>query len=185
METNADNTGRTLVAGIGNIFLGDDAFGVEVVQRLARRPQSANVTVSDFGIRGFDLAYSLLEGFDPVILVDALPRGGQPGTLYVIEPELDHGTGSSDSGVLMQGHSLDPAQVLHLVKALGGHLPRLILVGCEPGLIEEGNDLEMSMSPAVSRTVDEAVAVIESLLERIAIGGNTNSVARVFNPSLA
>src|SRR6516225_7125141 len=87
---------RILVAGIGNIFLGDDAFGVEVARRLAARPQPDGVRVADFGIRGIDLTYALLDGYETVILVDATPRGGQPGTLYVIEPDVG---GPAESGV--------------------------------------------------------------------------------------
>src|SRR4051794_33940377 len=98
---------RVLVAGIGNIFLGDDAFGVEVAQHLARREWPDGVRVVDFGIRGLDLTYALLDGYEVVILVDALPRGGQPGTLYVLEPDraaLEPGEG----GPMVEGHGLDP-----------------------------------------------------------------------------
>ena len=105
---------RVLVAGVGNIFLGDDAFGVEVVQRLARRPLPDGVRVVDFGIRGFDLTYALLDGYEAVILVDAAPRGGRPGTLYVIEPELDDGGEPPATGLMIDPHNLDPARVLRL-----------------------------------------------------------------------
>src|SRR5689334_8572384 len=112
---------RILVAGIGNIFLGDDAFGVEVAQRLARRAWPEGVRVVDFGIRGLDLAYALLDGYDAAILVDAAPRGGPPGSLYVIEPSEGGPAGQDEvgAGTLIEGHGMDPVKVLRLVAALG------------------------------------------------------------------
>src|SRR6476661_2103049 len=104
-----------LIAGIGNIFLGDDAFGVEVAQRLTQRSWPTGVRVEDFGIRGFDLAYAILDGYDVTILVDATPRGGDPGTLYLIEPDLNMA-----GGVGIEPHGMDPVKVLQLVKTLGG-----------------------------------------------------------------
>ena len=113
------NPSRVLVAGIGNIFLGDDAFGIEVVQRLAQRPQPAGVRVVDFGIRGLDLTYALLDGCDAVVLVDAIPRGGSPGTLYVLEPEVEGSAGPESGDLMLDAHSLDPTKVLRLATALG------------------------------------------------------------------
>ena len=109
------STPRILVGGIGNIFLGDDAFGVEVVKRLAAKRLPRGVEVVDFGIKGLDLTYALLDGYDAVILVDAVPRGQQPGTVYVIEPEPDNVTVDSVDD-LLEAHSLDPAKVLRLVR---------------------------------------------------------------------
>src|SRR5262249_56961070 len=123
------NRPRVLVAGVGNIFLGDDAFGVEVVRRLGRRPLPDGVRVVDFGIRGLDLTYALLDGHEAVILVDALPRGGEPGTLYVLEPEIGAPLGDAPP---VEGHGMDPVKVLHLAAAMGGQVGRLLLVGCEP-----------------------------------------------------
>ena len=118
---------RVLIAGIGNIFLGDDAFGVETVQRLAQRPLPKGVHVRDFGIRSYDLAYALSEGYDAAILVDATPRGGRPGTLYLIEPDL---ATDAHEHELPDGHSLDPVQVLRMAESLGGRPRLLYLVGC-------------------------------------------------------
>src|SRR5271166_2774472 len=101
-------SGKVLVAGIGNIFLGDDAFGVEVINRLAQRSLPGNVCVADFGIRSFDLAYALMEDWELVILVDALPRGGEPGTLYTLEPELPNGEQSPPN---LDAHTVDPVAV--------------------------------------------------------------------------
>ena len=118
---------RILIAGIGNIFLGDDAFGVEVVRRLAARKLPDAVRVVDFGIRGFDLAYALMEGYEVTILVDATPRGGEPGTLYTIEPDL-RSASAPQTGVspAIDAHSMDPLRVLGLVKALGGEFKRIL-----------------------------------------------------------
>ena len=156
------NQSRILIAGVGNIFLGDDAFGVEVVQRLARRPAPEGVRVVDFGIRGLDLTYALLDGYETVVLVDATPRGGRPGALYVIEPDV--GAVSGDAGVLIEGHNMDPVKVLRLAAAMGAHVDRLILVGCEPTPMDEADDMRMEMSELVRAAVDEAVLLIESLI---------------------
>jgi hydrogenase maturation protease len=158
---------RVLIACVGNIFLGDDAFGVEVAQRLARRPLPDGVRVVDFGIRGLDLAYALLDGYEAVILVDAAPRGDSPGTLYVLEPELKPVLPLAEAVPLMETHNLDPARVLQLVTTLGGQVRRLVVVGCEPATCgaEEGEPVEMSAP--VWAAVDEAVLLIESLAARL------------------
>jgi hydrogenase maturation protease len=158
------NQPRILIAGIGNIFLGDDAFGVEVVQRLARRPLPDGVRVVDFGIRGLDLTYALLNGYEAVILVDATPRGGQPGALYVIEPDI--GETSGQEGVMIEGHNMDPVKVLRLAATMGAQLDRLILVGCEPTPLDEADEMQIEMSEPVRAAVDEAVLLIESLIEK-------------------
>jgi hydrogenase maturation protease len=163
-------SGRILIAGIGNIFLGDDGFGVEVAQRLSRRTLPEGVRVVDFGIRGVDLTYALLEEPDAVILVDATPRGGQPGTLYVLEPEPAASANSADAGLLVETHNLDPGRVLRLVAALGGRVRRLLVVGCEPGQPEGEEEMAMGLSAAVEAAVDEAVLLIESLVTRIVQG---------------
>jgi hydrogenase maturation protease len=155
---------RILVAGIGNIFLGDDAFGVEVARRLAARPQPDGVRVADFGIRGIDLTYALLDGYETVILVDATPRGGQPGTLYVIEPDVG---GPAESGVaelMFETHNLDPVKVLRLAAALGGRVQRVLVVGCEPAPLGGEDEMQMGLSEPVRTAVNEAVLLVESLV---------------------
>jgi hydrogenase maturation protease len=165
---------RILVAGVGNIFLGDDAFGVEVVRRLAMRPQWDGIRVVDFGIRGLDLAYAILDGYDAVIVVDAMPRGGEPGTLYVLEPEIEVGGAEP---ALVEGHNLDPVRVLALVAALGGEVRRLLVVGCEPAPTAEEDDFRDGLSPRVAAAVDGAVTVVESLIARLtADGGDSPQV---------
>jgi hydrogenase maturation protease len=159
---------RILVAGVGNIFFGDDAFGCEVVQRLARRALPNEVCVVDFGIRGLDLTYALLDGYETVILVDAIPRGGRPGTLYVLEP--DRSPATADTAPVIETHNLDPVIVLGLATAMGGQVERLLLVGCEPATSDAEADIQMGLSDPVRAAVEEAVVLIESLVARLLRG---------------
>lgn len=164
-ESSAGSQPRILIAGIGNIFLGDDAFGVEVVRRLAGCELPTNVKVTDFGIRGYDLAYALLDGYDTTILVDACPRGQASGTVYVIEPDLND-LGDAEEHSPADAHTMNPLSVLRLAKSMGGPLKRILLVGCEPDTLgpEEG---QMGLSETVEVAVVEAVKVIESLVNKI------------------
>ena len=150
---------KLLVACVGNIFLGDDAFGVEVAKRLAERLLPEGVRVVDFGIRSYDLAYALMEDWDLVILVDAVPRGGEPGSLYVIEPELPAG---DEDNVAVDAHVMNPVAVLQMVHMLGGAVKRMLVVGCEPACDEES----MGLSAPVQAAVREAVSMIEELISR-------------------
>lgn len=159
------STPRILVGGIGNIFLGDDAFGVEVVKRLAAKRLPRGVEVVNFGIKGLDLTYALLDGYDAVILVDAVPRGQQPGTVYVIEPEPDNVTVDSVDD-LLEAHSLDPAKVLRLVRCLGGRVDRLLLVGCEPSSLD-ADEMQQGLSLEVAAAVDETVKMVQNLISEI------------------
>jgi hydrogenase maturation protease len=161
---------RVLVAGVGNIFLGDDAFGVEVVQRLAGRDLPEGVRVDDFGIRGLDLTYALLEGYEAVILVDALPRGGPPGTLYVLAPTPDPPPEAEGAGLLVETHGMDPVKVLRLVAAMGGRVDRLLVVGCEPEPPGEWDDMRADMSGPVRAALDGAVDLVASLATRLIRG---------------
>ena len=150
---------RALVAGIGNIFLGDDGFGVEVASRLSRAQLPDGVRVLDAGIRARDLAYELLEGgYDTAILVDAVARGGAPGTVYVIEPEA--ASLGAMATVAIDGHAMNPEATLAFVDALGGVATRILIVGCEPVSVEEG----IGLSRPVAAAVDEAVSVVRELL---------------------
>jgi hydrogenase maturation protease len=155
---------QILIAGIGNIFLGDDAFGVEVVRRLAARPLPKGVRVLDFGIRGLDLAYSLMDDYDLAILVDASPRGGLPGTLYVIEPEADDPDKMDASETMVEGHGMNLVKVLRMVQGMGNKLPPLRLVGCEPAFLGTEEEPAMRLSDTVLASVDEAVRIIETLV---------------------
>ncbi len=162
---------RILIAGIGNIFLGDDAFGVEVARRLLGRELPEEVRVVDFGIRGLDLAYALLDGYEAVVMVDAAPRGGRPGTLYLIEPDTSQPQDAGDAS-LVEGHSLNPEKVLRLAAAMGGCSGRLLLVGCEPTRADDG-DVPwggFALSDPVRVAVDQAVGLIETLIPRLLRG---------------
>lgn len=155
--------GNVLVAGIGNIFLGDDAFGVEVVNRLSRRSLPEGVCVADYGIRSYDLAYALMEEWDLVILVDAHPHGGNPGTLYLLEPDVPAGKSAPPS---LDAHTMSPVAVLQLVSALGGKAGKVLLVGCEPGTVEPDEHGNVGLTAGVSAAVDEAVRMIEDVIQR-------------------
>jgi hydrogenase maturation protease len=165
----AAETKKVLIAGIGNIFLADDAFGVEVASRLASQAFPSGVRVADFGIRGFDLAYALMEGYETTILVDAYPGEGRPGTLFVVEPDLkDLNSGEAPQGPI-EPHAMNPLNVLRMAKSMGGELKRVLLVGCVPVTLgpEEG---QMGLSEPVAAAVDEAVNLIDSLVTRILAG---------------
>jgi hydrogenase maturation protease len=173
---------RILIAGIGNIFLGDDAFGVEVAHRLAARGQQDGVRVVDFGIRGLDLTYALLDPYEAVILIDATPRGGQPGTLYVLEPTTEGLPPAEGPGPLMEAHGMDPVKVLRLASAMGGRVDRLLLVGCEPGKAGEDDDMTAGLSDPVRAAVDEAVILVESLAARLLRGEGVGAIGDVITP---
>ncbi|MDR3638158.1 MAG: hydrogenase maturation protease [Isosphaeraceae bacterium] len=162
---------RILVACIGNIFLGDDAFGVEVAQRLAQTGLPEGVRVVDFGIRGLDLAYALLDDHDAVVLVDATPRGGTPGTLYVLEPTLDGLPEDEPAAPAVEGHGMDPVKVLRLAASMGAKLERLRLVGCEPVPPASEHDMSMELSAPVRAAVDPAVVVIKEVVADLLANG--------------
>lgn len=157
-----------LVAGVGNIFNGDDGFGVEVAQRLARRRLPPDVKVVDFGIRGIDLTYALLDGYRAVVLVDAMQRGEEPGTVTIVEPDPPAvGQEPAPEDMLVSAHDLDPAKVLRLVRALGGNCERLLLVACEPATLGDEENGLMGLSPPVAAAVDHAVAAVERLVGQL------------------
>jgi hydrogenase maturation protease len=158
---------RILVACIGNIFLGDDAFGVHVAQRLMECHFPSSVKIVDFGIRGLDLVYALLENWHAAILVDAAPRGGKPGSLYIIEPEMPDLPDTAPQENLMEGHSMDPVKVLQMAREMGGTLGRILLVGCEPTPIDPDGEMQMELSPRVAAAIDPAVSAIGALIADI------------------
>jgi hydrogenase maturation protease len=159
--TGPEVSGRVLVAGIGNVLLGDDGFGPEVVRRLAAASNlPEDVRVVDYGIRGMHLAYDLLDGYDELVLVDALPGGEEPGRVTVLEiGEDDVGSGAFDP------HGMDPVAVLAGLRRLGGTLPRTYVVGCRPVTLEEG----IGLSDPVAAAVPRAVTTVLGLLSRRAV----------------
>ncbi|OJZ67330.1 peptidase M52 [Mycobacterium paraffinicum] len=154
-------TARILVAGIGNIFLGDDGFGSEVIRTAEISRDDPSVRVTDYGISGMHLAYDLLDDWDTLVLVDAVPSRGSPGTLHVFQ--ADHEASSATIG--FDGHSMDPAAVFASLRALGGNPPYTVVVGCEAGSVEEGIGLTEPVARAVpraARAVEEIVAALQS-----------------------
>lgn len=146
---------RILIAGIGNIFLGDDGFGVEVIRRLVELSLPAGVAVRDFGIRGFDLALAMTGGPTAVILVDAVARGAEPGTLFVIEPDI--AAIERTLPVDPSPHGLHPTAAIRLAQAMTTKLPRLVLIGCEPGRMVADDEFVDGLSAVVKAAVDDAV----------------------------
>lgn len=154
---------RILVAGIGNIFLGDDSFGVELARALMERPLPEGVRVVDFGIRSFDLAYAMMDGQAATILLDAVSRGEAPGTVYLLEPDLDRLEPASD---LPDAHTMNPVAALNMVRALGGNPERVFVIGCEPGTLES-EDGRIGLSEPVRAALEPAVDMTLSLIGRL------------------
>jgi hydrogenase maturation protease len=154
-----------LIAGIGNIFLGDDGFGSEVARHLANRVTWPGVRIVDFGIRGLDFAYALLDGYEATIIVDATCRGGQPGTIYVIEPDLNE---PHQAHPTVEAHAMDPVRVLALARSMGAELKNIRIIGCEPATFgaDEGH---IGLSPPVAAAIEPAVQAIESLIAAVGV----------------
>jgi hydrogenase maturation protease len=177
-------TGRMLIAGVGNIFLGDDGFGVEVARRLAAVELPDWVRVADYGISGMHLAYDLANGYDSAILIDAVPRGGPPGTVYVIEPERNRAPAADGAGApapgdrplaggaLFDAHGMQPDVVFGVLDLLGAETGRVLIVGCEP----ENADYGIGLSDPVAEAVDEAVRVV---LDLVAAGDGQQAPKRL------
>lgn len=166
-EAPALETKRILIACIGNVFLADDGFGVEVARRVSTHSFPPGVRVEDFGIRGFDLAYALMEGFETTILVDAYPGDAPAGTVFVVEPNLEEfGPAGSQ---LVDAHQMNPVAVLRMAANMGAQLKRILIVGCVPATLgpEEG---QMGLSPEVAAAAEEAAKLIDELVRRILAG---------------
>jgi len=155
---------RILVAGIGNVFLGDDGFGSAVAAKLCERAWPAHVEVRDYGIRGMDLAFALTSGIDAAILVDATARGGAPGTLYKLEPV------AGDTPPEIQTHAMDPARVLAFAATIGAPPRYVRLVGCEPGRLgEDDGDIAVGLSEPVAAAIDPAIAMVGELVAELEV----------------
>jgi hydrogenase maturation protease len=140
-----------LVAGIGNIFHGDDGFGVAVAGLMAEAPLPTGVDVVDFGIRGLDLAFALTGGYRLAILIDTVQRGEAPGTLYLIEPEP-----ADPVEEAISPHQIEPTDVLRLTRILGGPCAQVLLIGCEPASFGPPDEGRIGLSGEVALAVPGA-----------------------------
>ena len=157
---------RVLIAGIGNVFLGDDGFGVEVAWKLAGRPLPDGVVVADVGVRALHLAFQLLDKPDVLLVIDAVDRGERPGTLFVIEPRIEPAAGR-----VADAHSMNLETVVAALRGLGGEVPPILLVGCQPEFVGD----RMGLTPVVERAVPRAVALVERTIVRTIEGRNDDA----------
>jgi hydrogenase maturation protease len=155
---------QILVAAVGNLFLRDDGFGAEVVKRMQARVTPDGVSVLDFGTGGLDLAYEVMRGYDALVLVDTSRQGGEPGTLYVMEPDEDDFGGPIEDGETLDPHGMDPQTVLRFVKAVGGWPGKVVVVACEP---QDVDDLGIGLTPVVAAAVDRAVALVDETVAEL------------------
>jgi hydrogenase maturation protease len=164
VDTDSEDRLRSiLVAGVGNAWLRDDGFGGEVARRLSERELPGGVSVMDAGTGGLDLAYEVMRGYDGLVIIDVSKQGGEPGTLYVMEPDEAEVQGGIEDGEVINPHGMDPQTVLRFVKSIGAWPGRVVVIACEPADVEEmGWGLSDSVSEAVDRAVD---LVIETLAE--------------------
>jgi hydrogenase maturation protease len=154
---------RILVAGIGNAWMKDDAFGGKVAERLTGGALPEQAAVFDFGTGGLDLAYEVMRGYDALVLIDISRQGGEPGTLYVMDAEPDDLEPIAD-GEMLSPHGMDPETVLRFVKAVGGWPGRVRIVACEPAVVEE---MGLEMSPAVQAAVERATDVVKETVAEL------------------
>ncbi len=157
---------QILVAGVGNIFLQDDGFGAEVARRLEAHGVPSGVTVLDFGTGGLKLAHEVMRGYDALVLVDISRQGGEPGTLYVMEPEPESVDGGLQEGDAVNPHGMDPRTVLRFVKAVGGWPGKVVVIACEPAAVGE-MDMSIGLSGPVTRALDDAVALVLKTVEEL------------------
>jgi hydrogenase maturation protease len=153
---------NVLVAGIGNIFFGDDGFGVEVAEQLVGRDLPEGVRLGEYGIRGVHLAYELLDGYDALVLIDAVPMRQTPGTVSVLEVDPDDVGG--DGATVLDGHAMSPTAVLRLLASLGGRVEQVLVVGCEPAVLDEGIGLSPVVRAAVPAAVDAVLDVVSDVV---------------------
>jgi hydrogenase maturation protease len=155
---------QILVAGVGNAWLQDDAFGGEVARRLERGGVPSGITVMDFGTSGLDLAYEVMRGYDALILIDASRQGEEPGTLFVIEPRREEFAGSIEDGEMIDPHAMDPHTVLRFVNATGGWPGKVVVIGCEPG---EVDDVGYGLTPPVEAAVARALTLVRETIAEL------------------
>lgn len=164
---------RILIAGVGNIFFGDDGFGVEVTRRLANETWPEIVEITDFGIRGIHLAYQLITGYDTAIIVDAVSRGAAPGTVFVVEPDLTE----ADSVSVSDSHDMVIENVFAMVRRLGGQLPpRVLIVGCEPADLSENIGLSASVTLAIPAAIRAVREIVDENLAAVPLAAETRTI---------
>jgi hydrogenase maturation protease len=155
---------QVLVAAVGNMWLRDDGFGCEVVKRLQEREQPDGVHVFDFGTGGLDLAYEVMRGYDALVLIDVSRQGGEPGTLYVMEAREEDVAAGIEDGAMVDPHGMDPETVLRFVRAVGGWPGKVMVVACEPEVVEE---MGIGLSDSVAAVVDRAVSLVRETVEEL------------------
>jgi hydrogenase maturation protease len=155
---------QILVAGVGNAWLQDDAFGGEVARRMEAEGVPSGVTVMDFGTGGLDLAYEVMRGYDGLVILDASRHGGEPGTLYVIEPERDEIAPEIADGEMIDPHGMDPATMLRFVRATGGWPGKVVVIGCEPGEVDE---VGLGLTPPVAAVVGRAIELVRETIAEL------------------
>jgi hydrogenase maturation protease len=154
---------QILIAGVGNAWLRDDAFGAEVARRLAVRELPEGVSVMDVGTSGLDLAYEVMRGYSALVIVDVSKQGGEPGTLYVIDVEPDDVPSEIKDGETIDPHSMDPMTMLRFVRVIGGWPGRVQVIACEPEIVD---DVGLGLTPSVEASVERAIAlVLETITE--------------------
>jgi hydrogenase maturation protease len=159
-----DQLRSILVAGVGNAWLRDDGFGGEVARRLGERTLPPGVSVMDAGTGGLDLAYEVMRGYDALVILDVSKQGGDPGTLYVMEPDEDSVQGGIEDGEVINPHGMDPQTVLRFVKSLGAWPGRVVVIACEPAEVEE---MGWGLSESVSEAVDRAVGLVLETVDEL------------------
>jgi hydrogenase maturation protease len=164
---NEDALRSILIAGVGNAWLRDDGFGGEVARRLAEVELPAGVSVMDAGTGGLDLAYEVMRGYDALVILDVSPQGGEPGTLYVMEPDEAAVPGGIEDGDVINPHAMDPQTVLRFVKSVGAWPGKVVVIACEP---EQVSEMGWGLSEPVEGAVARAVALVLETVEELRAG---------------
>ncbi|GAC1441590.1 MAG: hydrogenase maturation protease [Solirubrobacteraceae bacterium] len=162
--SSTERLNKILIAGVGNAWLRDDGFGGEVARQLNKRELPAGVSVMDAGTGGLDLAYEVMRGYEGLVILDVSRQGGEPGTLYVMEPDEESVHGSIEDGEVINPHGMDPQTVLRFLRSLGAWPGRVIVIACEPADVEEmGWGLTDRVRDAVERAVELVVDTVAQL----------------------
>jgi hydrogenase maturation protease len=156
-EPSSDRVRKILVAGIGNAWMGDDGFGAEVVKRLGEVELPRGVAVMDFGTGGLNLAYEVMRGYDALLILDISEQGGTPGTLYVIEADVDSVEAGIEDGDTLNPHGMDPKTMLRFVKSIGAWPGKVVVIACEPQTVAE---IGFQLSESVAGALEPAVKLV-------------------------